>query len=159
MHMKRNIGEANSPISNISQATTPPPIPTKPMVDFVPSTPTLSPPKSSPAEANAFVNDSHDKSSKLAELEASGIKNYVLVASPTVGSFQRGRTVKGKKQPPICKEGDIIKHGQVIGYLDQIGTSLPVKSDVAGQVVKLLLQDGEAVGYGDPLIAVLPSFN
>jgi hypothetical protein len=50
----------------------------------VPSTPTLSPPKSSPAKTNAFVNDSHDKSSKLAELEASGIKNYVLVASPTV---------------------------------------------------------------------------
>ncbi|WJX58939.1 hypothetical protein P8452_44340 [Trifolium repens] len=159
MHMKRNIGVSNSPASNISPATTPPPIPTKPIVDSVPSTPTLSPPKSSPAKTNAFVNDSHDKSSKLAELEASGIKNYVFVASPTVGSFQRSRTVKGKKQPPICKEGDIIKHGHVIGYLDQIGTSLPVKSDVAGQVLKLLFEDGEAVGYGDPLIAVLPSFN
>jgi hypothetical protein len=82
--MKRNIGVSNTPASNISPATTPPPLPTKPIVDSVPSTPTLSPPKSSPAKTNAFVNDSHDKSSKLAELEASGIKNYVLVASPTV---------------------------------------------------------------------------
>ncbi|TKY56919.1 Biotin/lipoyl attachment domain-containing protein isoform 2 [Spatholobus suberectus] len=92
--------------------TTPPPVPTKPM------------------------------SSKLAALEASGSNNYVIVSSPTVGSFQRGRTVKGKKQPPICKEGNVIKEGQGIGYLDQFGTSLLVKTDVAGEVLKPLFQDG-----------------
>ncbi|KAE9588834.1 putative biotin/lipoyl attachment [Lupinus albus] len=58
----------------------------------------------------------------------------------------------------LCK-GDLIKEGQVLGYLEQFGTSLPVKSDVAGEVLKLLFQDGDAVGYGDPLIAVLPSFH
>ncbi|CAL5349192.1 unnamed protein product [Camellia sinensis] len=48
-------------------------------------------------------------------------------------------------QPPICKEGDVIKEGQVIGFLDQFGTELPVKSDVAGEVIKLLFNDGEAL--------------
>ncbi|KAL5101808.1 hypothetical protein RYX36_006135 [Vicia faba] len=152
MHMKRSIG---APISNISPAT-PPPVPTKLIVESTTSTP---PPEPSPRKINPFVNDFHDKSPKLAALEASDTKNYVLVASPTVGSFRRGRTVKGTKLPPICKEGDIIKDGQVIGYLDQFGTSLPVKSHVAGEVLKLLFQEGEAVGFGDPLIAVLPSFN
>lgn len=52
----------------------------------------------------------------------------------------------------------MIEEGQVIGFLDQFGTQLPVKSDVAGEVLKVLYSDGEAVGYGDPLIAVLPSF-
>nr|AFK34056.1 unknown [Medicago truncatula] len=151
MHMKRNIGLSAAPVSNIS--------PTKPMVDSASSTPTPSPSKSSPAKTNPFVNDSNDKSPKLAALEASGNKNYVLVASTTVGSFQRGRTVKGNKLPPVCKEGDMIKDGQVIGYVDNFGTSLPVKSDVDGEVLKLLFQDGEAVGYGDALIAVLPSFH
>ncbi|KAK7300473.1 hypothetical protein RJT34_11317 [Clitoria ternatea] len=157
MHLKRNIGVTKAPMSNISP-TTPPPVPTKPMVESVPSIPPPSPPKSSPKETNPFVNASIEKSSKLAALEASGTNNYVLVSSPTVGIFRRGRTVKGKTQPPICKEGDVLKEGQVIGYLDQFGTSLPVKSDVAGEVLMLLFQDGEAVGYGDPLIAVLPSF-
>ncbi|KAF2296322.1 hypothetical protein GH714_037403 [Hevea brasiliensis] len=112
MHLRRNVGATKAPLSNISP-TEPPPIPTKPM-----------------------------DSSKLAALEASGATGYVLVASPTVGSFRRNRTVKGKRQPPIFKEGDIIKEGQVIGYLDQFGTELPVKSDVAGEVLKLLFDDG-----------------
>ncbi|XP_028778839.1 biotin carboxyl carrier protein of acetyl-CoA carboxylase, chloroplastic-like [Neltuma alba] len=158
MHLKRNVGATKAPLSNISP-TTPPPIPTKPMVESVPDTPPPSPPKSSPEKTNPFINVPHEKSSKLAALEASGTKSYVLVSSPTVGSFQRGRTLKGKRQPPICKEGDVIKAGQVIGYLDQFGTELPVKSDVAGEVLKILFQDGEAVGYGDPLVAILPSFH
>lgn len=158
MHMKRNIGLSAAPVSNISP-TTPPPVPTMPVVDSASSTPTPSPSESSPAKTNPFVNDSNDKSPKLAALEASDNKNYVLVASTTVGSFRSGRTVKGKKQPPVCKEGDMIKDGQVIGYVDNFGTSLPIKSDVDGEVLKLLFQDGEAVGYGDALIAVLPSFH
>ncbi|GKU92194.1 hypothetical protein SLEP1_g5956 [Rubroshorea leprosula] len=53
----------------------------------------------------------------------------------------------------------MIKEGQVIGYLDQFGTHFPVRADVAGEVLKLLANDGDAIGYGDPLVAVLPSFH
>ncbi|KAK9283332.1 hypothetical protein L1049_011571 [Liquidambar formosana] len=157
MHLKRNIGATKVP--TIISPTTPPPIPTKPMIESAPPAPPSSPPKSSPEKTSPFINVSVEKSSKLEALEATGSNAYVLVSSPTVGSFRRGRTLKGKKQPPICKEGDVIKEGQVIGFLDQFGTELPVKSDVAGEVLKLLFDDGEAVGYGDPLIAVLPSFH
>ncbi|KAF5736530.1 Biotin/lipoyl attachment domain-containing protein isoform 1 [Tripterygium wilfordii] len=158
MHVKRNVGATNAPMLNISPAT-PPPIPTKPMDESAPVAPPPSPPKSSPEKVSPFRNTSSQNSPKLAALEASGVGGYVKVASPTVGSFRRNRTIKGKKQPPICKEGDVIKEGQVIGYVDQFGTELPVKSDVAGEVLKLLFDDGDAVGYGDYLIAVLPSFH
>ncbi|KAF9676978.1 hypothetical protein SADUNF_Sadunf08G0059600 [Salix dunnii] len=156
MHLKRNVGAVKAPLIS---STPPPPIPTPPMEISAAVSPSPSPSKSSVEKSTPFTNVSFGKSSKLAALEASGASGYVLVASPTVGSFRRNRTVKGKKQPPICKEGDVIKEGQVIGYLDQFGTELPVKSDVAGEVLKLLFNDGDAVGYGDPLIAVLPSFH
>ncbi|XP_038886728.1 biotin carboxyl carrier protein of acetyl-CoA carboxylase [Benincasa hispida] len=156
MHLKRNIGVVRAPLSAISP-TVPPPIPSKPMVESAPTLP--APPKPSSEKTTPFTNVPLEKSSKLAALEASGSKGYVLVSSPTVGSFRRGRTVKGKKQPPICKENDVIKEGQVIGYVDQFGTELPVKSDVAGEVLKVLFKEGEAVGYGDPLVAVLPAFH
>ncbi|CAK7325936.1 unnamed protein product [Dovyalis caffra] len=141
MHLKRNVGAAKAPLTSSTPA---PPIPTPPMeVSATVSTaPAPSPSKSSVEKSTPFTNVSFGKSSKLAALEASGASGYVLVASPTVGSFRRNRTVKGKKQPPICKEGDVIKEGQVIGYLDQFGTELPVKSDVAGEVLKLLFDDG-----------------
>ncbi|OVA07828.1 Biotin/lipoyl attachment [Macleaya cordata] len=159
MNLRRNIGVTkNQPLVS---TLTPPPVPSKPMVDSAPApAPAPAVPSKSSKETNSpFKNVSFAKSSKLAALEASGANGYVLVSSPTVGSFRRGRTLKGKKQPPICKEGDVIKEGQVIGFLDQFGSELPVKSDVAGEVLKLLYNDGEAVGYGDPLIAVLPSFH
>ncbi|KAK8638734.1 hypothetical protein V6N13_137145 [Hibiscus sabdariffa] len=164
MHLKRNVGATKAPMSIISP-TTAPPIPSEPMNETAAATPPPppSPPKPSPEKPTPFKNGAFGKSSKLAALEASGSSNYVLVPSPIVGTFRRGKTIKGKRQPPICKEllfsGDLIKEGQLIGFLDQFGTELPVKSDMAGEVLKILFDDGDAVGYGDPLIAVLPSFH
>ncbi|XP_057779384.1 uncharacterized protein LOC130997965 [Salvia miltiorrhiza] len=152
IHMKRNIDGPAIPAPVVPHET----------ASSAPSKPVVPPPppsKSSAEKVSPFTNVSVEKAAKLAALEASGSSGYVIVSSPTVGSFRRARTLKGKKQPPACKEGDVIKEGQVIGFLDQFGTELPVKSDVAGEVLKLLFNDGEAVGYGDPLIAVLPSFH
>ncbi|XP_026423972.1 uncharacterized protein LOC113320262 isoform X1 [Papaver somniferum] len=157
MKLRRNIGATkNQPLVS---TLTPPPVPSEPMVDSAPAAAPAVTSTPSKETTTPFKNVSFAKSSKLTALEASGANGYVLVSSPTVGSFRRGRTLKGKKQPPICKEGDVIKEGQVIGFLDQFGSELPVKSDVAGEILKLLYNDGEAVGYGDPLIAVLPSFH
>nr|XP_048318267.1 uncharacterized protein LOC107428779 isoform X1 [Ziziphus jujuba var. spinosa] len=63
---------------------------------------------------------------------------HVYLHYDEVGKFQRGRTVKEKRQPPICKEGDVIKERQVIGYVEQFGTELPVKLAVRGEVSKIL---------------------
>lgn len=158
MHLKRNIQPPIAP-APVESPTVAPPIPSEPMNQSAPAPAPLAPPKPSTEKMSPFTNVPVEKSAKLAALEASGASGYVLVASPTVGSFRRGRTLKGKKQPPILKEGDVIKEGQTIGYLDQFGTELPVKSDAAGEVLKILYNDCEAVGYGDPLIAVLPSFH
>lgn len=144
MYLKRNVGAKNGPVSVAPQAA-PAPAP-------APAAPSTSRSTSLPEPSSALA-------SKLAALEASGTDGYKLVTSPTVGSFRKGRTVKGKKQPPVCKQGDIIKEGQIIGYVDQFGTELAVKSDVAGEILKFLFEEGEPVGYGEPIIAVLPSFH
>ncbi|KAI5594101.1 hypothetical protein BDE02_03G053700 [Populus trichocarpa] len=75
-----------------------------------------------------------------------------------VGFFRRSRTIKGKRAPPSCKEKQIIKEGQVLCYIEQLGGELPIESDISGEVIKILQEDGEPVGYGDALIAILPSF-
>ncbi|KAK6135744.1 hypothetical protein DH2020_030461 [Rehmannia glutinosa] len=157
IHMKRNIDGPTIPAPVFSE-TTVTAVPSIPANESTPAVPPP-PPKSSAEKVSPFTNVCVEKAAKLAALEASGSSGYVIVSSPTVGSFRRARTLKGKKQPPACKEGDVIKEGQVIGFLDQFGTELPVRSDAAGEVLKLLYNDGEAVGYGDPLIAVLPSFH
>ncbi|KAJ4952666.1 hypothetical protein NE237_029498 [Protea cynaroides] len=85
-------------------------------------------------------------------------EGLVILKSPRVGYFRRSRTIKGKRAPPSCKEKQIVKEGQVICYIEQLGGEIPIESDVSGEVVKILREDGEAIGYGDPLIAILPSF-
>ncbi|XP_055830574.1 uncharacterized protein LOC129899593 isoform X2 [Solanum dulcamara] len=158
LHLKRNI---EAPIVAAPVVSAPPPPPTSASKSSISSTaaaPAASLGKLSSGKISPFTNAAAEKSAKVAALEATGASGYVLVSCPTVGSFRRARTSKGKKQPPACKEGDVIKEGQIIGFLDQFGTELPVRSDAAGEVLKILFNDGEAVGYGDPLIAVLPSF-
>ncbi|PIN00090.1 hypothetical protein CDL12_27409 [Handroanthus impetiginosus] len=157
IHMKRNIDGPTIPAPVVSQPAVPsvPSLPANESTSAVPSPP----PKSSTEKVSPFTNVSAQKAAKLAALEASGISGFVIVSSPAVGSFQRARNIKGIEQPPACKEGDLIKEGQAIGFVDQFGTQFRVKSDVAGEVLKFLYDDGEAVGYGDPLIAVLPSFH
>ncbi|MQM18950.1 hypothetical protein Taro_051950 [Colocasia esculenta] len=51
-----------------------------------------------------------------------------------------------------------VKEGQVLCYIEQLGGEIPIESDVSGEVIKILRDDGEPVGYGDALIALLPSF-
>ncbi|XP_031387121.1 uncharacterized protein LOC116200415 [Punica granatum] len=75
-----------------------------------------------------------------------------------VGFFRRSRTIKGKRAPPACEENQIVKEGQVLCYIDQLGGEIPIESDVTGEIIEILLEDGEPIGYDDALIKVLPSF-
>ncbi|CAH2036506.1 unnamed protein product, partial [Thlaspi arvense] len=108
---------------------------------------------------------SADRPQTLANKAAN--EGLVILRSPTVGYFRRSKTVKGKRLPTICKEKDIVKEGQVLCYIEQLGGQIPVESDVSGEIVKILREDGgealflcvaEPVGYDDALITVLPSF-
>ncbi|ESQ30180.1 hypothetical protein EUTSA_v10011715mg [Eutrema salsugineum] len=102
-------------------------------------------------------SSSGDRPQTLAN-KAANNEGLVILQSPTVGYFRRSKTVKGKRLPTICKEKDIVKEGQVLCYIEQLGGQIPVESDVSGEIVKILREDGEPVGYDDALITVLPSF-
>ncbi|KAF9613280.1 hypothetical protein IFM89_006779 [Coptis chinensis] len=91
-------------------------------------------------------------------LEKATDEGLVILNSPRVGFFRRSRTIKGKRAPPPCKENQIVKEGQVLCYIEQLGGEIPIESDVSGEVVKILRKDGEPVGYGDALLEILPSF-
>ncbi|GAB2288189.1 hypothetical protein Dimus_022530 [Dionaea muscipula] len=106
LHLKRNVGATNAPLavsSPVIVTTDSPEI-----TQSVTSPPVSSITRSSLEKVDPFVNPSIVASSKLAALEANGYIGYKLVSSSTVGSFRKGRTVKGKTQPPICKEASFV---------------------------------------------------
>ncbi|KAB5574158.1 hypothetical protein DKX38_001352 [Salix brachista] len=59
---------------------------------------------------------------------------------------------------PLLKQKQIVKEGQVLCFIEQLGGELPIETDISGEVIRILRDDGEPVGYGDALIAILPSF-
>lgn len=91
-------------------------------------------------------------------IEKAADEGLVIIQSPRVGYFRRSRTIKGKRAPPSCKEKQQVKEGQVLFFIEQLGGELPVESDVSGEIIKIHREDGDPVGYGDPLISILPSF-
>lgn len=125
----------------------------KPMVESIPANSVPAAPKPSNLAASVVKPVSN-----FGLMEAAADAGLLFVTSPKVGRFRKGRVVKGKSSPPLCEEGQIVKKGQVVCYLEQLGTQQPVEADIDGEVVKVLWTDGEPVGYGDPLIAVRPSF-
>ncbi|CAK9860562.1 unnamed protein product [Sphagnum jensenii] len=150
LRVKREIGKiaAAAPVAQPA-----PPVPTKPMLESIPAASIPTAPKPTALSA-AIVKPV----SNFGLLEAAADAGLLFVTSPKVGYFRKGRVVKGKKGPPLCEEGQIINKGQVVCYLEQLGTQQPVESDITGEVEKVLWKDGEPVGYGDPLIAIRPSF-
>ncbi|KAE9467800.1 hypothetical protein C3L33_00317, partial [Rhododendron williamsianum] len=85
-------------------------------------------------------------------------EGLAILKAPRVGYFRTSRTVKGKRLPPLCQEGQTVKEGKVVCFIEQFGGVLPVMCDTSGEVIKILREDGEPVGYGDALMAILPSF-
>lgn len=136
MHVKRNLGQKAAP----------------PPVFYPPSPPTM-------LEDLVAAGAAPPAPPPPPKQEASVDEGLLYVSSPTVGIVRRGRMYKGKRGRNLVEVGSTVKKGQVVCYIEQLSTPSAVESEVAGEVVEFLVDDGVAVGYGDSLIAVRPSFS
>ena len=70
-----------------------------------------------------------------------------------VGTFYRA---PAPDAPPYVKEGDLIKEGQILCIIEAMKLMNELESKVAGRVVKILVENGQGVEYGQPLFLVEP---
>jgi biotin carboxyl carrier protein len=73
------------------------------------------------------------------------------VTAPLVGIFHSWAKPKGK---PVVVVGDRVKIGQVVGTIQSLNVISEVESPVTGRVAELLVQDGQAVEYGQHLVVI-----
>jgi oxaloacetate decarboxylase alpha subunit len=78
----------------------------------------------------------------------------VTVNSPMVGTFYRANAPDAK---PFAEEGGKIEAGQVYCIIEAMKLMNEVKSEVSGRIVKILVQNGQAVEFNQPLIVIEPS--
>ena len=74
-----------------------------------------------------------------------------LVKSPIVGTYYESPS---PGSPPFIKPGDRVTQGQVLCIVEAMKLMNEIESDVAGELVKILVSNGQPVEYGQPLFAV-----
>jgi acetyl-CoA carboxylase biotin carboxyl carrier protein len=70
------------------------------------------------------------------------------VKAATVGVFYRASSPGA---PPFVSEGDEIASGQQVAIIEAMKLMLPVEADRGGRIAEVLVGDGEAVEFGQPL--------
>lgn len=73
------------------------------------------------------------------------------VKSPMVGTFYRSSAPGAK---PFVEVGDSIKEGDTICIVEAMKILNEIEADKSGTVTQILVQNGQAVEYGQPLFVI-----
>jgi len=74
-----------------------------------------------------------------------------MVKSPIVGTFYEAPSPGA---PPFVKVGDSVEVGQVLCIVEAMKLLNEIESDVAGEIVKKLVVNGQPIEYGQVLFAI-----
>jgi acetyl-CoA carboxylase biotin carboxyl carrier protein len=80
--------------------------------------------------------------------------DLAIVKSPIVGTFYRASEPGAK---PLVEVGQRVAKGQVLCIIEAMKLMNEINAECAGEVVKVYVDNGQAVQYGERLFAVKPS--
>src|SRR5207245_6845761 len=87
----------------------------------------------------------------VAPAEPAAAEVLHTVRSPIVGTFYEAPSPGA---PPFVKVGDLVEVGQVLCIVEAMKLMNEIESDVAGEVVKKLVANGQPIEYGKELFAI-----
>lgn len=74
-----------------------------------------------------------------------------VVKSPMVGTFYRASSPGAK---PFVEVGSQVKEGETICIIEAMKILNEIEADKSGTVTQILVQNGQAVEYGQPLFVI-----
>lgn len=107
-------------------------------------------PAAAPAPVPAAVSAPADAEASAAVSAESEVKGNV-VKSPLVGTFY---AAPAEDADPFVKVGDSVKEGQVLAIVEAMKLMNEIESDFTGTVTEILVENGQAVEYGQPLFVI-----
>lgn len=78
-------------------------------------------------------------------------EDHIIIKSPIVGTFYR---TSSPDSPPFVNIGDIVDLGQTICIIEAMKIMNEIKSDVAGEVIEILVNNDDIVEFGQPLMRI-----
>jgi len=76
-----------------------------------------------------------------------------MVHSPIVGTYYESPS---PGSPPFVKPGDSVEAGQVLCIVEAMKLMNEIEADVAGEIVKCLVKNGQPIEYGQDLFVIRP---
>lgn len=81
-------------------------------------------------------------------------KKWTEITSPMVGTFYRA---SAPNEPPFVEVGDYISNGQTVCIVEAMKLMNDIDAEVAGEVMEIVITNGEPVEYGQTLMWINPS--
>ncbi|MGG6295317.1 acetyl-CoA carboxylase biotin carboxyl carrier protein [Leptolyngbya sp. AN02str] len=78
----------------------------------------------------------------------------VEITSPMVGTFYRA---PAPDEPPFVDVGDRVRSGQTVCIIEAMKLMNEIEAEVNGEIVELLVQNGQPVEFGQVLMRVNPT--
>ena len=116
----------------------------------VPAAPAVIPAAVSTAAAAPAAQISAQETAASVEESAPETAGNV-VKSPLVGTFY---AAPAEEAEPFVKVGDSVKEGQVLAIVEAMKLMNEIESDYSGTVKEILVENGQAVEYGQPLFVI-----
>ena len=85
--------------------------------------------------------------------ESAPAANHVPITSPMVGTFYSSPSPTA---PPFVNVGDHVNVGQTVCIIEAMKLMNDMPTEVAGKIMKVLVENGTTVEYGQPLFMVDP---
>jgi acetyl-CoA carboxylase biotin carboxyl carrier protein len=88
---------------------------------------------------------------QAAEAARAASEDVHVVKSPIVGTFYAAPSVGGE---PFVKLGSRVEEGQALCIIEAMKLMNEIESDVAGEVVRIFVENGQPVEYGEALFGI-----
>ena len=75
-----------------------------------------------------------------------------IVSSPLVGTFY---AAPAEDAEPFAAIGDVVKKGQTLAIVEAMKLMNEIESETDGTIAEVLVKNGEAVEYGQPLFRIV----
>lgn len=102
----------------------------------------------------AVANTEAAQSASESAAETKPADTLVEIKSPMIGTFYRK---SGPDKAPFISVGDVIKPGDVLCIVEAMKLFNEIESEIAGTVVKILVDDTSPIEYDQPLFLVEPA--
>ena len=104
-----------------------------------------------PANGNMAVNGNAMPAAAEAKSEEDGL---IHITSPMVGTLFRASS---PDTDVFVREGDTVTDDTVVCIIEAMKVMNEVRAEVEGEIISILVENGESVEYGQPIMSVRPN--